>query len=590
MDGAATFTLLLCAGTLVTLVATRLGPDLVLMAALTILSVTGILAPAEALAGFANPGLITVAALFVVAAGVRGAGGVEMIVSTVLGQPRHFRRALVRLMLPVMALSGFLNNTPVVATMIPAVSTWARRIDFPVSKLMIPLSYASILGGTLTLIGTSTNLVVNGQYQALTGAPGLGLFDITPVGLVFALVGFLFVLLTANWLLPLRTSASEQFADRRAFTFEVAVAGDGPLVGRSIEDAGLRNLGHTFLAEIERRGAIVTAVSPEERLQAGDRLVFVGETEAIVDLLRRDGLVPSEAEAPAIERDAAERRLVEAVVAPGCEAIGRTLRDGRFRDRYGAVVLAVSRRGEPLRGNLGSIRPEAGDVLLLEARPTFVTRQRSQRDFVLVNDSGAPRPDATRARIAWIIVVAMIALATTGVTTMLNASLLAAGAMIATRCCSAAEAKRSLDLTVLVTIAASFALGAALQKTGAAAWLGQGALAVAGGSPYVLLALSYYGVSVMTEFITNTAAALLMLPIVLALAAGAGLAPEPFVVATMIAASASFATPLGYQTNLMVFGPGGYRFADFLRVGLPMNLLGGIVGITVIPLFFPFSA
>jgi di/tricarboxylate transporter len=572
-----------------TLVFTRLTPDVVMMAALTVLAVTGTLTPGEALSGFSNPGLMTVAALFVVAAGVRDAGGVDAIVGTVLGEPKHYRRALARLMLPVAATSGFMNNTPVVATMIPAVTRWAGRLGLAPSKLMIPLSYASILGGTLTLIGTSTNLVVDGQYRAITGEPGFGLFAITPVGLCVALVGFLFLLLTANWLLPTRTSPTEQFANRREFTFEVAVAADGPLVGLSIEQAGLRNLRRIFLAEIDRDGTVLTAVSPGERLQAGDRLVFVGDTEAIVDVLRINGLVGSEGRAPVIERDTAERRLVEAVVSPYCDGIGETLRDARFRDRYGAVVLAVSRQGAPLRGNLGSIRLQAGDVLLLEARPAFVTRQRQVRDFLLVNDTGERRPDSSRAGIAWTVLGAMIVLATTGALSMLEAALLAAGAMIATRCLAIGEARRSLDLTVIITIAASFALGAALQKTGAAAWLASTALDVSGGHPLALLALTYFGVSVLTELITNNAAALIMLPVVLAATAALGLPPEPYVITTMIAASASFATPLGYQTNLMVFGPGGYRFSDFLRVGIVMNVLGGVVTVLTVPRFFPLG-
>ena len=560
-----------------------------MMGALLLLSAVGILTPAEALGGFANPGLITVAALFIVAAGIQHSGGVDAIVNSILGQPQHYRRALVRMMLPIASVSGFLNNTPVVATMIPAVSRWAQRIDVPASKLMIPLSYASILGGTLTLIGTSTNLVVDGQYQMLTGNEGFGIFAITPVGACVAVVGFLFLLLTANWLLPVRTSASQQFANRREFTFEVAVAANGPLVGLSIEDAGLRNLRRIFLAEIDRHGGIVTAVSPEERLQAGDRLVFVGETEAIVDVLRVNGLVASDHQDPVIEREAAERRLVEAVVSPYCDVLGETLRDARFRDRYGAVVLAVSRRGEPVRGNLGSIRLEAGDVVLLEARPTFVTRQRHHRDFLLVNDTGERRPDSSRAWIGWLVLIAMVGAATTGLLSMLNAALFGAGAMILTRCVNVADARRSLDLTVIVTIAASFALGAALKKTGAADAIGHAALGFAGDNPLLLLAMTYFGVSILTELITNNAAALLMLPIVLAVTVEAGLPPEPFVITTMIAASASFATPLGYQTNLMVFGPGGYRFTDFLRVGIVMNVLGGLVTIAVVPRFFPLG-
>jgi di/tricarboxylate transporter len=589
MDWQAWFTLALCGGVLLTLVGTRLSTDVVLMAALTLLGLTGILTPTEALQGFANPGLMTVAALFVVAGGVQSAGGVDAIVGRLLGRPRHYRRALVRMMLPVLALSGFLNNTPVVATMIPAVSRWAKLIGFSPSKLMIPLSYASILGGTLTLIGTSTNLVVNGQFQALTGAEGFGLFAITPVGLTVAVIGFLFLLLTANWLLPVRTSPSEQFANRNAFTFEVAVAANGPLVGLNIEQAGLRNLRRIFLAEIDRQGGILSAVSTEERLQAGDRLVFVGDTEAIVDVLRINGLVASEHSDPVIERDYAERRLVEAVVSPQCDAIGQTLRDARFRDRYGSVVLAVSRAGEPVRGNLGSIRLAAGDVLLMEARPAFVTRQRQVRDFLMVNDTGERRPDSSRAWISWLILLGLVGLATSGVTSTLYAALVAAGAMIATRCCTVAEARRSLDFTVLVTIGASFALGAALHKTGAAGMLGSSAVGLAGDNPLLLLAMTYFGVSILTELITNNAAALLMLPVVLAATSTLGLPPEPYVITTMIAASASFATPLGYQTNLMVFGPGGYRFADFMRVGILMNLLGGVITIAVVPHFFPLG-
>ncbi len=580
-------TLFTCVAVLATLASTRLTPDLVLVAALTVLSVAGILAPAEALAGFANPGLITVAALFVVAAGVQNAGGVDAIVGRVLGRPRSYRGALTRLMLPVSTMSGFLNNTPVVATMIPAVARWSKQINVTPSRLMIPLSYASIFGGTLTLIGTSTNLVVNGQFQALTGRDGFQMFDITPVGLGVATAGFLMLLLTAKRLLPERPSVSEQFANRREFTFEVAVAENGPLVGLSIEQAGLRNLGRIFLAEIERHGAIVAAVAPEERLQAGDRLVFVGETDAIVDVLRINGLVASDSTTPVIEKDKAERRLVEAVVSPYCEGIGQTIRDGRFRDRYGAVVLAVNRNGESIRGNLGSIELAAGDVLLLEARSPFVTRQRHLRDFLMINDLNEQRPDHSKTGLAIGILFTMVALATSGVTSMLNASLLAALAMVATRCLSMAEARRSLDLTVIITIAASFALGNALQASGAAAWIGNGVLVLADGNPLLLLVLTFFAVSVLTEMITNNAAALIMLPVVLSITSALGINPEPYVITVMIAASASYATPLGYQTNLMVFGPGGYRFTDFMRIGIMMNILAGIVTILLVPLIWP---
>lgn len=587
MDWHGWLTVLLTASVLLTLVFTRFTPDMVLMLALTILSVAGVLDAKQALAGFSNEGLITVAAMFVIAAGISSTGGVEIVVNHLLGNPKTTRGALFRLALPLIPLSAFLNNTPVVATMIPAVSRWSKRIGIAPSKLMIPLSYISILGGTLTLIGTSTNLVLNGQYQAMTGKKGFELFDISWIGLPVALVGILFIITILPALLPNNKSAAEQFADRKKFTFEVAVANNGPLEGVTIAKARLRNLQRIYLVEIERHGSIVTAVSSEEKLQGGDRLVFVGETSAIFDILRINGLVSSDNQTPVIEKDAPERCLVEAVVSQSCDSIGKAIRDSHFRDRYGAVVLAVARDGEAIQGNLGSIELQAGDLLLLEARPAFITRQRVQKDFLLINDLAETRPNHQRAKLSWALLLGVILAATTGVSSMLNAALVGAGLMVITGCCSINEARRSLDLTVLISIAASFALGNALQVSGAADFIARHILSIADGNPWVLLGLTYITVSLLTEVITNNAAALLMLPIVLAITGNQSLNPEPFVFATMMAASASFATPLGYQTNLMVYGPGGYHFKDFIRVGVPMNIIVGITTVGLIPFIWP---
>ncbi len=590
MDWQAWFVLTLTASTLTILVALpRFAPDVVLMGALVVLTVTGVLAPEQALAGFANPGVITIAALFVVADAIRASGGVDYLVRSVLGEPGGHRRALLRLMVPVALVSGFVNNTPVVAALIPAVGQWAKRIGLRASDLMIPLSYASILGGTLTLIGTSTSLVVNGQYRALTNDPGFSLFDLAPLGLINAVAGIAFVVLLGPVLLRARRNPSETFADKRRFTFEVAVAADGPLPGRTIQQAGLRALRDIYLAEIERDGVVLTAVAPEEVLRAGDRLVFVGETEAIVDVLSMNGIVPAVGNVPTLEREYPQRVLMQAVVSTRCELLGRTIRGGRFRDRYGAAVLAVARNGEHVSGRLSSIELEQGDVLLLEGAPDAHSRLSASRDFILINKLDHKLPDHSRAARAWVVMAAMLTLAATGVTSMMNAALLAAGAMVVLRCTSVAEARRSLDLQVLVTVASSFALGAALEVTGAAAYLGERMVLAAGGDAWLLLLLTYLAVMVMTELITNTAAALLMLPVVLAVAASAGLNPEPFVLAVMMAASASFATPIGYQCNLMVYGPGGYRFSDFLRIGVPLNLVCCAVTVLVLPYLWPLT-
>ncbi|MDK8463707.1 SLC13 family permease [Marinobacter sp. SS13-12] len=564
----------------------RFGPHLVMLGVLVVLSASGIVTADQALAGFSNTGLITVVAMFVVAAGIHHSGGVDLVVHHLLRSPRTVRSAQARIAFPVALLSGFLNNTPVVATMIPAVHAWSRKIGISPSKLMIPLSYSAILGGTLTLIGTSTNLVVNGQYQQLTGEDGFSIFSITAVGLPVAVIGLAVMLLVLPRALPDRKD-QQKFGSMREFTLEVAVAFDGPLVGKSVGEAGLRELERLYLVEIERDGSVVTAVPSEERLRGGDRLVFAGDTQAISDLLRINGIVPSvHDDEPSLSKDRAERRLVEAALSPQSEVLGLTIRDARFRDRYGAVVLAVARGGERVSGNLGNIRLKTGDVLLLEARPAFVSRQRYAKDFLLINDLETETPRHDRAYLSWGILLVLVGAAAFGVLSMLNAALMGAALMVLSGCCSVGQAQKAVDVPVMLTIAASFALGAALQETGAAAFVAAGILDVSSGHPLLTVLLVYFSVSVLTEVITNNAAAVLVLPIVLSMTASLGIASEPYVIAVMMAASASFATPLGYQTNMMVFGPGGYRFMDFVKIGLPMNLFIGLVTVGVISLVY----
>ncbi len=582
MDWQGWFSLGLALAALLLMSSGRFAPHMVMMAALVVLSASGIISADQALAGFSNSGLITVVAMFVVAAGIHHSGGVDLLVNHLLRSPKSVRSAQARIALPVALLSGFLNNTPVVATMIPAVHAWSRKIGIAPSKLMIPLSYSAILGGTLTLIGTSTNLVVNGQYQQLTGEAGFSIFSITAVGLPVAITGLAVMLLLMPRVLPDRKD-QQKFGAMREFTLEVAVSLNGPLVGKTVGEAGLRELERLYLVEIERGGSVVTAVPSEERLRGGDRLVFAGDTQAISDLLRINGIVPSvHDDEPSLSQDRAERRLVEAALSPQSDVLGLTIRDARFRDRYGAVVLAVARGGERVSGNLGNIRLKPGDVLLLEARPAFVSRQRYNKDFLLINDLETETPRHDRAWLSWGILLVLVGLAACSVLSMLNAALLGAAMMILTGCCTVGQAQKSVDVPVILTIAASFALGAALEETGAATFMAEGILALSTGQALLTLFLVYCAVSFLTEVITNNAAAVLVIPVVLSMTNSMGVPAEPFVIAVMMAASASFATPLGYQTNMMVFGPGGYRFSDFVKVGLPMNLLVGLTTVAVI--------
>lgn len=602
------------AGVLGGLIFTKISADAVLMAGLTFVMVVpapslqggwqlGIITVNDALSGFSNSGVITIAVLFVVVTGLRETGGIDWFAERLLGRPKTLRRGLIRLMFPSMAISTFLNNTPVVAMLIPVVIDWCRKQKFPVSKVLIPLSYATIIGGTCSLIGTSTNLVVAGMVadtlsdRAAAGVVSdpddlheIGMFDITPVGIISVLIAGTLLLFIAPILLPDRSGAATLLSDPKEFSMEMIVPEGSALNGKTVEQAGLRRLPGCYLAEINREDEIIASVDPQQELRAGDRLLFVGVVDSIRDLQNMRGLEPATNQIFKLDSPRYRRRLFEAVVSTTCPVAGRTIREGRFRNRYNAVVIAVARSGKRVAGRIGDIELKPGDVLLLEADFGFGDRYRNSRDFLLVSGlrDSAPRRH-NRAPIALILMALMIAAATAEVMSMVAAALVAAGLMVLTRCCSLSQARRSIDWTVLIVIGAALGLGVALEKTGAAHTIASGMLSFAGGKPWIALAMIYLTTMLLTELITNNAAAALMFPFALATADQLGVNFMPFVICIMMAASASFSTPIGYQTNLMVYGPGGYRFTDFLRVGVIMNLTMAVIAVTVTPLFFPFN-
>lgn len=588
MGGSAWFTVGLTVSLVGLMAFTRLAPDVVLVGGVTLLMLLGILDPDQALRGLSNEGMVSVGALYVVVTGLRDTGAVAWLVQRFFGRPRTLVGAQTRLMAPVIVMSAFLNNTPVVAMLIPAVSDWAKRFRLPASKLMIPLSYAAILGGTCTLIGTSTNLVVHGLMLD-NKLPGLSMFEIGWVGLPCALVGLAYVLVFGRWLLPDRASSVSRFSDPRQYTVEMLVPPGSPLADKSIEQAGLRHLPGTFLIEIDRDGSILAAVEPTEVLRQGDRLIFAGVVESVVDLLKLRGLEPATDQVFKLDSPRRDRCLIEAVVSTSCPLVGRTIREGRFRNAYDAVVIAVARDGERIRRKIGDIALRPGDTLLLEAHPAFVEQHRNSRDFLLVSPlEGSNPPRHERAPIALAILAGMVLLVTLEVMSLLKAAFLAAGLMLLTRCCSSREARRGVDWQVLIVIAASFALGTALETTGAAKAIASGVISLGAGHPWAALAVVYGVTMLFTELITNNAAAVLIFPIALATSRELGVSFQPFAVAIMMAASASFSTPIGYQTNLMVYGPGGYRFTDYFRVGIPLNLTLWAICAALIPWIWPF--
>jgi len=578
---------------------TRLAPDAILVGALTILLAApvptdagwklGVLTPADGLSGFSNTGMLTVGVLFIVVAGLRETGGIDWIAAKFLGRPKSHAGAMLRVMGPVWGMSAFLNNTPVVAMMIPAVQDLAKKLGIGPGRLMIPLSYAAILGGTCSLIGTSTNLVVAGLVIAGTDLTPLRMFDITWVGLPTAIIGAVFLMTIGRKLLPNRAPAAMALADPKEYTVELIVPEGSPLAGRTVEEAGLRNLPGCFLIEIQRGEEIIAAVGPDQVLRSEDRLLFAGVVESVKELANARGLRLATDQVFKLDAPRYRRRLFEAVVAPASSLANRTIRQSRFRNRYNAAVIAVARNGQRIRGRIGDIRLEPGDLLLIEAELGFADRVRGSRDFMLVRGLEDSKPRRfTHAPIALVILIAMVALATFEVYPMLVAAMLAAAAMIITRCCTLSDARRSVDWSVLVVIGAALGLGKAIDQTGAAKLLADSVLGVLGQNPWLALLAVYALTSFMTEIITNNAAVAIMFGFAIATAESLGVNLMPFVICVMMAGSACFASPLGYQTNLMVYGPGGYTFADFLRVGIPMNILVGACAVLITPLVFPF--
>jgi len=604
-------------GTLLGLLCIQRAPDMIMFAGVVVLMLTGILSPAAALQGMANDGMIAVAALFIVAAGVERTGALSVIVERVLGRPRSLTAAQLRTMVGPGIVSAFMNNTPIVALLVPAIREWARKNRLSVSKLLMPMNCAVVLGGLCTLIGTSTNLVVAGLVDkrvaaglerpwgvfdlTWAGIPAswgglreftgpLGMFDITWLGVPLFAVGILYGLTASRFLLKDRRPAVSRGDDPRQYSLEMVVEPGSVLVGRTIEAAGLRHLDGLFLMEIDRGDSVIAAVSPAERLQSGDRLVFVGEIDSVVELQKVRGLRPATDQVFKLDDPRSERRLVEAVVSSTCPLVGRTIREGNFRSTYGAVVIAVARDGERLRMKIGDITLQPGDTLLLEAGPAFLERQRTSRHFYLVSevqDAAAPRHD--RAWIASTLLVGMVLAVTMDLLPMVVAALAAAGLMVASGCLSSNEARRSIEWESLLLIAASFGVAEAMQKTGLAAAVAEAAVATAGNHPLFVLAAIYFVTMLTTELMSNNAAAVLCFPIAWQTAEQLGVHPLPFVMAITVAASCGFATPIGYQTNLMIYGPGGYKFTDYVRYGGPLNLIVMALTVALAPLIWPLG-
>jgi di/tricarboxylate transporter len=565
-----------------------LSPAPAMLGGTALLLLLDIIDAEQAFSGFSNPAPITVALLYVIADAASRTGLLQPLVHSALGSGDAPRRGLARMLPAVAASSSVMNNTPIVAMLVPQVTAWASRHNRAPSRLLMPISFAAILGGTVTLIGTSTNLLVSGLL-AQVGQEPMTFFEITPVGLPAAIVGLVLIVALAPRLLPERSSTREDLGPAgREFVVDMVVEDNGPLDGLDVEAAGLRHLAGVFLVALARGDEIIAPVQPTTVVKGGDRLRFAGRVDRVTDLLALRGLRSGE-QKQFDGFDTSRLTFFEAVIGAASPLIGRSLKDSQFRGRYQAAVVAIHRAGQRVDAKLGEVPLRVGDTLVLVADDGFRDRWRHRTDFLLVSPMGGAEMDPRPGRgLVAVLTLAAIIAAAAGWLPVLQAVLAAAMAIVALGILSPGEAKSAVDLDVVLTMAGGFGLAAAMESSGLAQQIADvltssfGSFGTAGALLGIVLATL-----VLTELVSNAAAALLVFPIAMATAFGLGLDPRGLAIAVAVAASSSFLTPVGYQTNTMVYGPGGYRYSDYARLGLPLSLAVTATIMITVPVFWP---
>jgi di/tricarboxylate transporter len=559
-------------------------PDVAMVAAVVLLVVGGALDLKTAFAGFANTGVLTVGALLVVAAGIQRAALLERASAWLLGVGKRSPAGLLlRLLVPTAALSAFINNTPIVAVLVPLAKEWSRRYDLSTSKLLMPISFAAMLGGTCTLLGTSTNLLASG-ILVQQGQPALGFFELAPVGLAITVVGLTFLIALAPRLLPDRQSMAAELHERKQeFIAEVKVGVEYPHLGKTLGEAGLRHLSGLYLFQILRGGSVVHLADAEERVQEGDRLFFVGIPATLVELLRTPGLVSTANLEFDVDSLGGDLQLFEATVSNRSPYLGRAVRDIEFRQRYDAAILAIDRHGERVAKKLGDVLLKRGDTLLLIGEKDFLKTWQNTPHFDVITTSAAAGPAAGgRPVVSLLLALAMLGAIVSGAVPPLLAAASAALLMVFLGCLPIGDARRAIDMQVMLVLGASLAMGLAVTHVGLADGVAGAVRSVSGGGALAVLAVTMLltvGASLVTS---NQAAVGFMIPIAIALGAESGVEPRRLVVAVIVAASLSFATPMGYTTNVLVWGAGGYRFLDYVRLGAPLTLLTTSVAVLVL--------
>ncbi|QDV24453.1 SLC13 family permease [Aureliella helgolandensis] len=606
--------------------------DLLFGLALVAYILFGIVDPATAWKGFSSNAVIAIGGLLVVSTALRNTGALDSLGAKLLGNVKTERGALGRLSSVLLTSSAFLLNTAIVAMLMPVVISWCRQRNVSPSRLLLPVSYLAILGGTCTLVGTSTNFVVNEKLTEMSqlieqsernqalGKPSespfdidwlleqreqlqpMSLFEISRIGVPCALLGAFVLIVCGRRLLPNRTELLDSLEEqRREYLVEMLVTQSCGLIGKTVEEGGLRHLPGLFLIEIDRDSKAIAPVSPSDRILENDRLVFTGVVATIVDLEKIAGLIPATDINYEIAPEKVENRtLVEVVLSPSSPLVGSTIRQANFRQYYGAAVVAVHRNGERLPTKLGDIELSPGDTLLLQTNRSFVRSYRNRPDFYLVSgveDSKGRRHDRLLLAcslaiglIAWLLLQSV--LGETSLPQAFSSPEVAifgiALAMVVTGCVSMSDARRSIDLPMLFTVGAAIGVGTGFSQCGAAESIAELLLGFIGTNEYMVLIALFVVTVCLTEMISNVAVATMMFYIAIGVASALDANPRTFIMAITLGASLSFVSPIGYQTNLMVMGPGGYRPTDYLRAGIPLSLAIGALAIILLPLIWPF--